>query len=120
MQKSMKKIVAFLLAFVVAVSVITTGSLTSEAASVPTVTYRVHVQKDGWKQGWVKNGKSAGTTGEARDWKQLRLRSKVTRILALSTKPTFSQKVGKRTSQQMVVRVVPLVLQRDWRQSRSN
>ena len=67
MQKSMKKIFAFLLAFVVAVSVITTGSLTSEAASsVPTVSYRVHVQTYGWKQGWVKNGKSAGTTGEGK------------------------------------------------------
>ena len=93
MQKSMKKIVAFLLAFVVAVSVITTGSLTSEAASVPTVTYRVHVQKDGWKQGWVKNGKSAGTTGEAKRLEAIQIKVEGDKNLGIEYK-THIQSIG--------------------------
>ena len=93
MQKRMKKIVAFLLAFVVAVSVITTGSLTSEAASVPTVTYRVHVQKDGWKQGWVKNGKSAGTTGEAKRLEAIEIKVEGNKNLGIEYK-THIQSIG--------------------------
>ena len=93
MQKRMKKIVAFLLAFVVAVSVITTGSLTSEAASVPTVTYRVHVQKDGWKQGWVKNGKSAGTTGEAKRLEAIQIKVEGDKNLGIEYK-THIQSIG--------------------------
>lgn len=93
MQKSMKKIIAFLLAFVVAVSVITTGSLTSEAASVPTVTYRVHVQKDGWKQGWVKNGKSAGTTGEAKRLEAIEIKVEGDKNLGIEYK-THVQSIG--------------------------
>ncbi len=93
MQKSMKKIVAFLLAFVVAVSVITTGSLTSEAASVPTVTYRVHVQKDGWKQGWVKNGKPAGTTGEAKRLEAIQIKVEGDKNLGIEYK-THIQSIG--------------------------
>lgn len=92
MQKSMKKIVAFLLAFVVAVSVITTGSLTSEAASVPTVTYRVHVQKDGWKQGWVKNGKSAGTTGEAKRLEAIEIKVEGNKNLGIEYKTHIQSK----------------------------
>ena len=66
MQKCIKKLFAALMALAVAVSVITTGSLTSEAAtSVPTVEYRVHVQKNGWQE-FRKNGQLAGTTGEAK------------------------------------------------------
>ncbi len=93
MQKSMKKIVAFLLAFVVAVSVITTGSLTSEAASVPTVTYRVHVQTYGWKQGWVKNGKSAGTTGEAKRLEAIQIKVEGDKNLGIEYK-THIQSIG--------------------------
>lgn len=92
MQKSMKKIVAFLLAFVVAVSVITTGSLTSEAASVPIVTYRVHVQKDGWKQGWVKNGKSAGTTGEAKRLEAIEIKVEGNKNLGIEYKTHIQSK----------------------------
>lgn len=66
MQKCIKKLLAVLMAFAVAVSIITTGSLTSEAATAaPTVKYHVHVQKIGW-QDWRENGVSAGTTGEAK------------------------------------------------------
>lgn len=66
MQKCIKKLFAVLMAFAIAVSVITTGSLTSEAAAtVPTVKYHVHVQKIGW-QDWRENGRMAGTTGEAK------------------------------------------------------
>lgn len=66
MQKKMKKIFSFLLAFVVALSVITTGSLSSMAASAPTVKYQVHMQTKSWKQGWKSNGQSAGSVGEAK------------------------------------------------------
>ena len=40
------------------------SSITVEASSNPTVTYRTHVQREGW-QSWRINGAMSGTTGRA-------------------------------------------------------
>lgn len=67
MQKSIKKVLAFLMTLAVAVSVITTGSVTSLAATTPAVSGKVHVQTLKDMTGTVSGGIfEAGTTGKAK------------------------------------------------------
>ncbi|MCI8292664.1 MAG: hypothetical protein HFH53_03900 [Hespellia sp.] len=41
------------------------GDTTNTVVTPPSVAYRTHVQTHGWQE-WVSNGKTAGTTGEAK------------------------------------------------------
>jgi uncharacterized protein YjdB len=47
---------------------------------VPDIEYQTHVQTYGWKQGWVENGRDAGTTGEAKRLECIRIRVKNTEL----------------------------------------
>ena len=67
------------MALVIALTVVFAGvsvqSINVEAASVPTIEYRAHVQNIGW-MGTVKNGAMAGTTGKSLQLEALQIKLK--------------------------------------------
>lgn len=71
-----KKLEAWLLAVVMVVSVISGfgTTKTAKAATKMGVTYTVHVQTYGDRQGWVSNGASAGTSGQGKRLEEIRIK----------------------------------------------
>ena len=71
-----KKLEAWLLAVVMVVSVISGfgTTKTAKAATKMGVTYTVHVQTYGDRQGWVSDGASAGTSGQGKRLEEIRIK----------------------------------------------
>lgn len=67
MRTTKRQIITYMLVFALIVSCITVGtvSLTVEASTPVSVTYRTHVQSYGW-QDWVSDGDMSGTQGQAK------------------------------------------------------
>lgn len=71
----MKKICAFLLGLVMILTVFSPVNMKpAEAASKMSVEYFVHVQTFGDSQGWVRDGASAGTSGQSKRLESIRIR----------------------------------------------
>lgn len=71
----MKRIFAFLLGLVMIFTVFSpTNMKSAEAASKMSVEYFVHVQTFGDSQGWVRDGASAGTSGQSKRLESIKIR----------------------------------------------